>query len=174
MFLFYSWTYFVHMFHHTFNAINIAERLDLPLDFIESSWHLLGTVGAEARSILILSSDVKVCIPELLLASKCSPTQNAFVACICTSRHWLRWFFAYRKDLDESPYICRVVDCSHIYLIFSIFLFNELQMEGLTVDMNKVSCYYMIEQYCADTMKQLNDLQKQSYALCLLLPRQVK
>jgi hypothetical protein len=46
-------------------------------------------------------------------------------------------------------------------------------MEGLTVD-NKVSCYDMIEQYCVNTMKQLNNLQKQRYALCLLLPRQVK
>jgi hypothetical protein len=51
-----------------------------------------------------------------------------------------------------------------MYLIFSNFLFNELQMEGLTVDMNKVSCYDMIEQYCVDTMKQVNNLQKQRYA----------
>jgi hypothetical protein len=70
----------------------------------------------------------------------------------------------YRKDLDKSPYICWVVDCGHMYLIFLFFLFNELQKEGLTVDMNKVSCYDMIEEYCVDTMKQLNNPQKQRYA----------
>jgi hypothetical protein len=74
--------------------------------------------------ILILASDVKVCIPESLLVSKCSPTHNAFVPHICTAHHWSSWFFAYRKVLHESPYICRVVDCSHMYLIFFLFFFS--------------------------------------------------
>ena len=41
-------------------------------------------------------------------------------------------------------------------------------MDELIVDMNQVSCYDMIEQYCADTVKQLNHLQKQRYAVCLM------
>ncbi|VAH05198.1 unnamed protein product [Triticum turgidum subsp. durum] len=33
------------------NAINIAERLGLPLDIIESSRQLLGTAGAEINAV---------------------------------------------------------------------------------------------------------------------------
>jgi hypothetical protein len=85
--------------------------------------------------ILILASDVKVCIPESLLVSKCSPTHNAFVPHICTAHHWSSWFFAYRKVLHESPYICRVVDCSHMYLIFFYFSF-QWTADGMT------GCWY--------------------------------
>ncbi|KAF6994936.1 hypothetical protein CFC21_011527 [Triticum aestivum] len=35
------------------NAINIAERLGLPLDIIESSRHLLGTAGAEINALIM-------------------------------------------------------------------------------------------------------------------------
>ena len=41
-------------------------------------------------------------------------------------------------------------------------------MDELIVDMKQVSCYDIIEQYCADTVKQLNHLQKQRYAVCLM------
>ncbi|KAG8069795.1 hypothetical protein GUJ93_ZPchr0006g44280 [Zizania palustris] len=36
------------------------------------------------------------------------------------------------------------------------------RMEGLIVEMNQASCYDMIEQYCEYTVKQLNNIQKQS------------
>jgi dsDNA-specific endonuclease/ATPase MutS2 len=34
-------------------AINIAEKLGLPLDIIESSRHLLGTAGAEINAVCL-------------------------------------------------------------------------------------------------------------------------
>lgn len=68
------------------NAINIAERLGLPLDIVESSRHLLGTAGAEINAVCFFGhfSALRTCTwlnccPKYLVMILSSPSSSSAV-----------------------------------------------------------------------------------------------
>lgn len=67
------------------NAINITERLGLPLDIVENSRHLLGTAGAEINAVCffghfsVLRTCTWFCCPKYLVMILSSRSSSSAV-----------------------------------------------------------------------------------------------